>query len=142
MTKFIHEYVDRCTVCQSTKNLTHRTHPPIYPLETTNVPWRFISTDFITDPPESKGFDSINVVVDQETPPPMSSLWSPIQMSNEWTEELVLTSPMLDELTEEPVLTAQSPPSPSLLQILTTSRMMMPRTTPSSRKEKEPADHR
>ncbi|ETW83374.1 hypothetical protein HETIRDRAFT_243493, partial [Heterobasidion irregulare TC 32-1] len=51
--------------CQSTKNLTHKTHPPIHPLETTNVPWRFISTDFVTDLPESKGFDSINVVVDQ-----------------------------------------------------------------------------
>ena len=35
------------------------------PLETTDTPWKFISTDFVTDLPESGGFDSINVVVDQ-----------------------------------------------------------------------------
>ena len=64
MTKFVHKYVDRCAICQSTKNLTHQTRPPIYPLETTNVPWCFISMDFITDLPKSKGYDSINVAVD------------------------------------------------------------------------------
>ena len=47
------------------KNLPHRTHPPIQPLETTNTPWRFISTDFVTDLSESRGYNSINVVVDQ-----------------------------------------------------------------------------
>ena len=65
MTKFVHQYVDGCATCQSTKNLPHRTHPPIQPLETTNAPWCFISTDFITDLPESKGYDSINVTVNQ-----------------------------------------------------------------------------
>ena len=35
------------------------------PLETTDAPWKFVSTDFVTDLPESGGFDSINVVVDQ-----------------------------------------------------------------------------
>lgn len=65
MTKFIHQYIDGCVTCQSTKNLPHRTHPPIQLLETTNVPWCFISTDFVTDLPESKGYYSINVVVDQ-----------------------------------------------------------------------------
>ena len=65
MTKFVHEYVDGCTTCQSTKNLMYKTWPPIQPLEMTNTPWRFISTDFVTDLPESKGYDSINVVVDQ-----------------------------------------------------------------------------
>ena len=47
------------------KNLPHRTHPPIQPLKTTNVPWHFISTDFVTNLPKSKGYNSINVVVDQ-----------------------------------------------------------------------------
>lgn len=65
MTKFVHQYVDGCATCQSMKNLPHRTHPPIQPLETTNAPWCFIFTDFITDLPESKGYDLINVVVDQ-----------------------------------------------------------------------------
>ena len=65
MTKFIHNYVDRCAVCQSTKNLTHKTRPPIQPLETTNIPWRFISTDFVINLPESNGYNSINIIVDQ-----------------------------------------------------------------------------
>ena len=65
MTKFIHNYVDGCAIYQSTKNLTHRTWPPIQLLETANTPWCFISTDFITDLPKSKGYDLINVVVDQ-----------------------------------------------------------------------------
>ena len=65
MTKFVHNYVDGCVVYQSTKNLTHKMRPPIQPLETTNVPWCFISTDFVTDLPESKGYNSINVVVNQ-----------------------------------------------------------------------------
>ena len=65
MTKFVHQYVDGCATCQSTKNLPHKTHPPIQPLETTNVPWCFILMDFITDLSESKGYNSINMVVDQ-----------------------------------------------------------------------------
>ena len=65
MTKFVHNYVDGYAVCQSTKNLTHKTRPPIQLLETTNVPWCFISTDFVTDLLESNGYDSINIVVDQ-----------------------------------------------------------------------------
>ena len=63
MTKFIHKYMNRCTVCQSTKNLTYKTWPPIQPLETTNTPWQFIFTNFIIDLPKSKGYNSINVVV-------------------------------------------------------------------------------
>ena len=65
MAKFVHDYVDGCAMCQSTKNLPHRTHPPIQPLETTDTPWKFVSTDFVTDLLESGGFNSINVVVDQ-----------------------------------------------------------------------------
>ena len=65
MTKFVHNYVDGCAICQLTKNLIYKMQPPIQPLETTNVPWYFISTDFVTDLLESKGYDSINVVVDQ-----------------------------------------------------------------------------
>ncbi|ETW86536.1 hypothetical protein HETIRDRAFT_447255 [Heterobasidion irregulare TC 32-1] len=75
-----------------------------------------------------------------ETPPPMSSLWSPIQTSDEWIEEPVLTQAMLDELIEEPVLTAQSPPSSPSLHTSITSQITTPRTTPSSKKEKELAN--
>ena len=42
MTKFVHQYVDGCTICQSTRNLPHRTYLPIQPLETMNVPWCFV----------------------------------------------------------------------------------------------------
>ena len=70
----------------------------------------------------------------------MSSLWCPIQTSDEWIEEPVLTQAMLDELIEEPVLTAQSPPSSPSLHTSITSQMTTPRTTPSSKKEKELAD--
>ncbi|ETW75043.1 hypothetical protein HETIRDRAFT_108308 [Heterobasidion irregulare TC 32-1] len=75
-----------------------------------------------------------------ETPPPMSSLWSPIQMSNEWKEEQVLTDQMLDELIEEQVLNNQDLPASSSPLISTTSPTTTPKTMPSSKKGKEPED--
>ncbi|ETW76453.1 hypothetical protein HETIRDRAFT_53170, partial [Heterobasidion irregulare TC 32-1] len=35
------------------------------PLETTNVPWQLILTDFVTNLSKSKGFDLINMIVDK-----------------------------------------------------------------------------
>jgi hypothetical protein len=47
------------------------THPMILPLSliksTTTRPFAIVTTDFITDLPESEGFNSIMVVVDQNT---------------------------------------------------------------------------
>jgi hypothetical protein len=42
--------------------------PPLSPIKsTTTCPFAVVTTDFITDLPESEGFDSIMVVVDQNT---------------------------------------------------------------------------
>jgi hypothetical protein len=66
MTIFIKNYVTGCTTCQQMKVNTHLTVPPLSPIKsTTTCPFAVVTTDFITDLPESKGFDSIMVVVDQ-----------------------------------------------------------------------------
>lgn len=67
MTVFIRDYVQGCAMCQTTKNITHPTRVPLQPNKVPSKPWHTITTDFITDLPESQGFDSINVVVDQFT---------------------------------------------------------------------------
>jgi hypothetical protein len=47
---------------------THLTIPPLSLIKsTTTQPFAVVTTDFITDLPESEGFDSIMVVVDQNT---------------------------------------------------------------------------
>jgi hypothetical protein len=66
MTIFIKNYVAGCATCQQMKVNTHPTVPPLSPIKsTTTHPFAVVTTDFITDLPESKGFDSIIVVVDQ-----------------------------------------------------------------------------
>jgi hypothetical protein len=47
---------------------THPMVPPLSPIKsTTTRPFAVVTTDFITDLPKSKGFNSIMVVVDQNT---------------------------------------------------------------------------
>ena len=46
MSNFVRSYVDGCSTCQSTKNITHPTQTPIIPTETPLTPWSFVSTDF------------------------------------------------------------------------------------------------
>jgi hypothetical protein len=66
MTIFIKNYVTGCATCQQMKVNTHPTVPPLSPIKsTTTRPFAVVTTDFITDLPESEGFDSIMVVVDQ-----------------------------------------------------------------------------
>ena len=65
MSLFVKQYVDGCSTCQSTKNITHPIHVPLIPTENAEEPWKYVSTDFVTDLPEVDGFDSINVVVDK-----------------------------------------------------------------------------
>jgi len=65
MSNFTKAYVDGCAICQSTKNITHPTKTPLIPTETPRGPWEHVTTDFITDLPEIRGFDSINVIVDK-----------------------------------------------------------------------------
>src|SRR5882672_912565 len=65
MTKFVHQYVDRCLPCQQAKINTHPSRPSLSLLETAQHPFQFISMDFVTDLPPTKGFDSILMVVNQ-----------------------------------------------------------------------------
>jgi hypothetical protein len=66
MTIFIKNYVSGCATCQQMKVNTHLTIPPLSPIKSiTTQPFTVVTTDFITDLPESEGSDSIMVVVDQ-----------------------------------------------------------------------------
>jgi hypothetical protein len=63
---FIKQYVDGCATCQQMKVNTHPTKPGLMPIPTVKDtrPFSRITCDFITDLPESNGFDSLMVVVD------------------------------------------------------------------------------
>src|SRR5713101_4106741 len=65
MQKFIFDYVDGCTICQSTKNLPNQPSVPLSPISPDDdaTPFSQVSLDFITELPNSKGFDAILVVV-------------------------------------------------------------------------------
>ena len=65
MTTFIKKYVEGCAKCQQMKVNTHPTTPPLTPIRSEGgCPFGLITTDFITDLPESDGYDSLMVVVD------------------------------------------------------------------------------
>jgi hypothetical protein len=68
MTIFIKNYVSGCTTCQQMKVNTHPTIPPLSLIKSTTMcPFAIVTTDFITDLPNSEGFNSIMVMVDQNT---------------------------------------------------------------------------
>jgi hypothetical protein len=67
MSVFIKSYVDGWAICQETKNITHPTKLPLQPIELANKPFQFITINFIVKLPESQGFDSILMIVDQHT---------------------------------------------------------------------------
>ena len=64
MATYVKNYVSQCDWCAHFKE--SNTAPPrkLQSLDTPNMPWVDISTDFITDLPLSNGYDSILVVVD------------------------------------------------------------------------------
>jgi hypothetical protein len=66
MTVFVRNYVDGCATCQQMKINTHPTKPGLMPIKTpvNATPFSDVTCDFITDLPESDGFDSLMVVVD------------------------------------------------------------------------------
>jgi hypothetical protein len=65
MTTFIKNYVEGCATCQQMKVNTHPMSPPLLPIKSTaNQPFSLVTTDFITDLPGNKGYDSVMVVVD------------------------------------------------------------------------------
>jgi len=66
MTVFVKNYVAECAICQQMKINTHPSSPGLIPIkEQKNAkPFSQVTCDFITDLPESDGFDSLMVVVD------------------------------------------------------------------------------
>jgi hypothetical protein len=65
MGTFIRKYIEGCTLCQQMKSDTHPSTPPLTPIPSSvTCPFSHISIDLITNLPESRGFDSVMVVVD------------------------------------------------------------------------------
>lgn len=68
MTRFIRNYVKGCTMCQATKNQTHRDPIPTIPIPAeSTLPFHTVTMDFITELPESDGFDAIAVFYDHDS---------------------------------------------------------------------------
>ena len=57
------EYVKACQICQQAKSSRHLPYGLLSPLPIPSRPWSSLSMDFITKLPESRGYDSILVVV-------------------------------------------------------------------------------
>ena len=68
MSLFISKFIQGCALCQQMKINTHPTVPPIQPIKPLKEaqPFQTITMDFITALPESKGFNSLMVVVDHD----------------------------------------------------------------------------
>ena len=68
MRKFIVQYVKGCAACQTSKVNTHPIKPGLIPIQHSGDtrPFRTITMDYITDLPESDGFNAIQVVVDHD----------------------------------------------------------------------------
>jgi hypothetical protein len=67
MTIFVKNYVKGCDICQRMKNRSQQPFGLLIPNKVPNGPWEIISTDLITQLPESNGYNAICVVVDRLT---------------------------------------------------------------------------
>ncbi|KAJ1025486.1 hypothetical protein NDA13_004296 [Ustilago tritici] len=67
MAAWIADYVYSCPVCTRYKAPRHWPYGLLQPLATPEQPWASISLDFIEGLPQSKGYDSILVIVDRVT---------------------------------------------------------------------------
>ena len=67
MKKDIQKYIASCNTCQMVKPDRQAKAAPLNPNEIPEGPWQIISMDMMGPLPESKGFDTILVVVDQFT---------------------------------------------------------------------------
>ena len=65
MEQDIRKYCGECDTCQRTKATRHAKHGLLHPLELPCKPWTHISTDLITDLPESARPTMILIVVDR-----------------------------------------------------------------------------
>jgi len=66
MRTWITDYVAGCAVCQQNKNITHRTHTPLYCIPTPEnaLPFQQIALDLITGLPPNGPHDSVLTIVD------------------------------------------------------------------------------
>ena len=67
LTDWINDYLWSCDECQHNKSPRHAKYGLLQPLEVPYAAWTLISTDFITQLPESQGCPQIMVVVDRFT---------------------------------------------------------------------------
>jgi len=67
LAEWIRDYVRSCDECQHSKSPRHAKYGLLQPLEVSYAAWSSISTDFITQLPESQGKTQIMVVVDRFT---------------------------------------------------------------------------
>jgi len=65
VTKKVKRYVEGCNQCQRMKNRTEMPAGKLRPNQVLERPWQYISVDFITKLPVSKGHDLILVVCDR-----------------------------------------------------------------------------
>ena len=67
ITKYVHQYVDGCIICQQNKILPRKPNHLMGRHKIPDQPWEVISVDFITDLPQCQGKDAILTVVDYNT---------------------------------------------------------------------------
>ena len=68
MHTFIKSYIQGCALCQQMKVNTHSLAPSLMPIkaEPYVYPFSTVTIDFITDLPESNGYNALYVVVDHD----------------------------------------------------------------------------
>src|ERR1700743_371535 len=67
MRETIKRNIKNCDMCQRSKVVRHAPYGLLQPNEVPDQPWRSIAMDFITDLPNSNGYDTILVVIDRLT---------------------------------------------------------------------------
>ena len=67
MRETINRYVKNCDMCQRSKVVRHALSGMLQSNEVPDQPWKSIAMDFITDLPNSDGYDTILIVIDRLT---------------------------------------------------------------------------
>lgn len=67
LTTDVKKYVAGCDICQRMKNRPQKPYGPLMPNPIPTGPWDVITTDLITQLPESDGYNAICIVVDRLT---------------------------------------------------------------------------
>ena len=67
MRETIKLYIKNCDTCQRSKAFRHALYGLLQPNEVPDQPWRSIAMDFITELPNSNGYDTILVFIDRLT---------------------------------------------------------------------------